>query len=302
MPRYTESWPTDGTTISTGQDLTWAEVDGDSTVVSNRITPASVNDGTCAVRAEHDTASSEMYAELTYGVLTAGDASSVGGPMVRFSASANTGYCFQAIKNPTPSYDLRRWVGSSESAALASSAQDCLQGDRARLEVRTIDANTVRLDCYVNGILLITFDDTDAARIMTGTRGGARLYRNGTATIGMDDFEIGDLNEVVAADSGSYLLTGAAAQLEYDRILVAAGGSYALTGADVSLTRSNRFSGFTTHLPYAFLDGFSATGADDTFSGFTLHMPLAFFSGFTESGSAGGGGSLTYRWTRKRRR
>jgi hypothetical protein len=46
-----------------------------------------------------------------------------------------------------------------------------------------------------------------------------------------------------------------------------------------------------THL--VLLEFWTGAGGTDTagsFSGFTTHMPLAFFDGFTESGAGGGGG------------
>ena len=48
-----------------------------------------------------------------------------------------------------------------------------------------------------------------------------------------------------------------------------------------------------THLVlYSFLGGASIETVG--FSGFTTHMPLAFFNGFTEVGAGGGGGGGNY--------
>lgn len=106
-----ESWPTNGTTISTGQDLTWTEVSGDGEVASGAFRDIGEN-ATVIARAEHDLSSDD---QLVSAVIAGGHSAAIAitGAQARFSASAIT--CYDALAKietgPVDQVELAKRVG-----------------------------------------------------------------------------------------------------------------------------------------------------------------------------------------------
>lgn len=151
---YTESWPTDGTTVSSGQDLTWAEVNGNVEVSSGRIqaVSAAVRE---AARAEHDLSSDDHHAKhLFYGL--DGGADDESGTTVRFSPSAQTNYEGTARRNDI--LQLRRYSSGGITGLWASASYRGQLGDGNSV---TTDATGSDISIELNDVSQQTVTDTN---------------------------------------------------------------------------------------------------------------------------------------------
>lgn len=189
---FTETWPTDGTDITTGQDQTWSIVDGGWLVSGGKIRTVSTPAGSFAQCAT-DLSSTDHYAKTSlYPATTMTNA-----PVARCSGAAITGY-LSIFRSGAPGTDKRSYkvvsgfytqLGSTSSGAPSS-------GDTGQCR-----ANGSNISLYYNGSEIIG-PTTDTA-ITTGTRCGIWGYGSDRGDLG--NFEAADL---VATSGISHPLSG----------------------------------------------------------------------------------------------
>lgn len=187
-----ESWPTDSTTISSGQDLTWAEVSGDLTVSSGRI--SAVSGERRRGRAESDLSSDDHYAQQVIYGLTADSITDQSGALTRYAAAADT--CYVANGRRGDLVYLRKYV----------------TGTLTQLAVTDLGANTSLPDGTViknesNGSTIrslvddVQIDSVTDTSITGNTRCGTMVGTNGQG----DAWEAADL---VAAAGNAFPFAG----------------------------------------------------------------------------------------------
>ena len=179
-----------------GPDLTWTEVLGTVWgVTGNAATVQAAGSADGHARAEHDVASVAHYVECPISAISGGSGAnfSVGGPMMRYSAAADTCYGFQVVKDTTGQISLTKWVAGSESAVGSNVVYDPQVNDVIRGAVRTNPDGSVMLVGYVNGVPKVQGVDASSP-LTTGTRGGMRGIRVGTSTLAFDSWKIEDLD------------------------------------------------------------------------------------------------------------
>ena len=114
---WTESWPTTGTTISSGQDQVWTEVAGDGdvdTVASvNRLNNVSVG-AIVTCRCETALAGDAHFTQVTYRC-TAATSTTRGGPATRFDPTANTCYFFRYLTQAGTEIEFSKLVNGTST-------------------------------------------------------------------------------------------------------------------------------------------------------------------------------------------
>ena len=194
---YSESFnKADAATL--GPDLTWSEpTQGDAggtswKVVSNT---ANVSDaGDSHARADHNTSSSDMFAQFTYDTLTVSGGIISTGVDVRFSATAVTNYMWQA-RTDTSTCGWGKWVDGIETFPIGSNISSCptAAGDVLRGEV-----SGSTLTGKINGVSKSAPTDT---AITGNTRGGLRGIITGSSVTRVDSFSFGDLVEAAVTNA-----------------------------------------------------------------------------------------------------
>ncbi len=179
---WTETWPTDSTTISSGQDQPWTEVTSDQAVSGGKINSG----GTARSSARCNTAlsSSDNYCQAVCSV-TSVTTTRIGGPCCRYSGSAETSYSALQAGGASNQGVLRPYktVAGAMTALGTGTTQD-------QAATKKIQANGTTLDTYQNGVSVESI--TDSA-IATGLHCGV-MWNNVTATILLyDNFEAGDV-------------------------------------------------------------------------------------------------------------
>lgn len=183
------------TNISTSAPYPWTEY-GDLTITSNQITSVSTSVEPRG-RMEKDVGVNDMSAKATVKSLAFGGEVSFG-VIGRFQTGSESGY-------------LVVWDGTSASGTLyiyrldsggytqlsSGVAQTAANNDI--IEVRCVGS---LISSYWNGVAVESVVDSTYT---SGQRGGLQMYRDGTATISLDDFTIGTLasGDTGGGDPGS---------------------------------------------------------------------------------------------------
>lgn len=174
-----EAWPTNGTTISSGQNLTWTETSGDLEVRSGRLGEVG-EAGYGEARAEHDLSSADHYAQCAVYDMTAPTVGSTVRVITRFSASARTHYGYYRFSDG--SRTLFKRIAGAITTLSASGAAPPADGTLIKCEV-----SGSSLIGYDNGSANISTTDTS---ISGGVRCGAACQINGE----QDAWEASDLS------------------------------------------------------------------------------------------------------------
>lgn len=198
MATYLESFTAaDGSFPATDTDLTWVRVDGGGgagwSVTGNQASPnGSARGINQQSRAEHDTTSSDQYAQVV--ITGAAGAASELGVCVRYASAANTFYMAMFRNAATPWVQIWKSVGGTFTALGAQITVSVALPDTLRIEV---EGSTIR--AYWNGTLTESITDTS---ITSGTRAGLHGHENAGQGLGVvvDGFEFGDLS--AASPSG----------------------------------------------------------------------------------------------------
>jgi len=173
-----------------GPDLTWAEVDGDTDVVSNEASFESAGgSAVAAARAEHDLSSDDHYAQID---LTNSASSNGGGAAVRFDPSALIFYMCWAVDGGT--YLLYKY-----SAGFT-------QLDTTGITISTPEAYKMEIDGsslkgYQAGVERVSATDSSLT-------GDVRTGIIGQPPINVDDFIAADLTATVPALDEGMLVGG----------------------------------------------------------------------------------------------
>lgn len=162
---YTETWPTNGTTIATGQDHPWTVVRGTPTIASQKFTNAVSSDDAAALNSLLDTASQRHTADFTLQATPTGLALVT--IKVRDQGQDNNNhYRAQAFRNTGPVYQrlLRKRVAGTNTNFYSDTTDP---GTSGVLEV-TMDGSTVTMT-----IGAFFTSQTDASPSLTSNRQGA---------------------------------------------------------------------------------------------------------------------------------
>lgn len=189
MAVFTESFnKADG---ALGPDLTWAPQVLPSAnpweVTSNAASPRGAVRGLVEyARAEHDTAGSDIYAEVDITALLSG---SQGGPCVRFTTATDATCYFLEIFGDGH-VQIQKVVAGIRTNLLSQPVTIGTLPGRLRLEV----AGST-LTAFWRGVQVAQTTDTDIA---AGTRGGLAGFEGTGQGLGVvvDNFEVGDLGPV----------------------------------------------------------------------------------------------------------
>lgn len=226
----TETWPTDGTTIATGQDNAWNDDDGNAEISSGVATNNTINFAGYTCTDDLDTDDHRHYLEFQLNNGSVLIQIRVG---VRWT-DRNNAYAFWLSRNGN-SQTSRKRVGGSNTQ-FATNSNDPGASGNAECE---IDGATVT--CRLGGSQI--FQNTDGSPSFSGVLTcGFSIYRAAGSAQGEVTADNHTMADVVAAYSlalaqGSYALTGQATGLAADRQIPLAQGSYALTGQTVALLR-----------------------------------------------------------------
>lgn len=142
-----------------------------------------------------DVFDADQYAQVTFPLIFAGYFLGVA---LRCHATNADAYCVLVTDDTTLVY---RFIGGA-GTELGTSADTWSQNDELRAEVETTDASTVQIRVYQNDTLVLTVNDTNASRILSGSAGIFGFGPNGGA---VDNWEGGNL--AVAANTRRYSLT-----------------------------------------------------------------------------------------------
>lgn len=172
----------------------WATAD----IVTNTCRGADTSQDQAARWNGAGTFADDQYSKIAISGLAFENGSFRGGVAARASADIDGGRDFYVLyvaydaAGPNYTTVLGRVVNGTLTT-LNSASRAWANGDTVELEVTTLDANTVRLVCYKNGVSFVTVDDTNAARLTTGKPG---LYVQGNATQPiLDNWEGGNFEE-----------------------------------------------------------------------------------------------------------
>jgi len=168
----------------------WDEVTGDWDIVSNKAESTFSNS-----YALHQTQPSDKD-QYVQAVLDRTGAEDANGFILRSELADNYDDCYLVYfrYNNNDVIILRNDAGSFDTV-LDSATFTHSPGDTYRVEVETTDASTVQIRCYVNNVLVITADDTDAER--KDANGYVGMF--GEDGVTQDDFAAG----IIAAASAS---------------------------------------------------------------------------------------------------
>ena len=182
----TESWPTNSTTISTGQDLTWTETNGDLEVRGGRLGEV-LEDGFGEARAESDLSGDDQYAKaLAYD---SGTANSGVRLLARFDPAARTYYAY-ARESGAQDFALQKRVTGTLTVLTTAAGAGPSDGTEVKCEI-----NGSTLKGYDDGVEQLSITDTSITGYL---RTGITARTNGEA----ESFEAADL-----APAGGILYT-----------------------------------------------------------------------------------------------
>lgn len=160
----------------------WTEVSGDVDIVSNAA--ASGSGATSYARYDSDLASSVHYAECSMNPFNAAG-THIGGPMVMYSSSANSGYVFY-LRGSTSQYRVFR-VTAGSLTQIGSTLSEALPAApfTARLEID----GSGNLDATINTVSKVTGTDTTH----TGNKRCGFLIGGSSSVAAIDSWEAGDV-------------------------------------------------------------------------------------------------------------
>lgn len=191
---YTESFNTSNSD-TIGPDLTWSEIDGDMDIESNRLRLTGTGSGGLSyVRAQHDTAGDDQYAQFDLEVLNprSGGSYSQVGVCARHSSSAISSYMWFIQRSDVPLWQdkLRKTVTGTRSDLTSA---ETLSAPTLPIEMKLTVIGTT-LKGYVDDAEIDTV--TDSTFSGSGNRrAGVYAYVPATPTapyIAVDNFEFGD--------------------------------------------------------------------------------------------------------------
>lgn len=174
----------DGTVI--GNQLTWTEVNGNWTTVSNAARGGTSNNRASA-RAEHDLSSADHYAQLAF-ISSTGVNARIAYNCVRFDPSAEIYYRSTAREDGGNANIAKMISGTATTIATLSSVTISLP-DTLRTEI-----NGSTIEQFFNGVSNGAGTDT---AITGNLRCGIGTNTGGSSTVTVDDFEAGDLTTFV---------------------------------------------------------------------------------------------------------
>ena len=186
---FTESWPTDSTTISSGQDQSWTEV-GDLEVSGGKIRCVSAAAGTFESAICNSTLDTEnQYHEATYTLVVPG--SGVNGVYVccRFADESNNYFLLFRHIGGSPGRRIRKIVGGVETGFAADSTSPGTGGTMKLV----VDGSTIT--GYKDGSVILGPATDGTPELLTNFNGGIILTTDGT-TIGdatLDGHTIADI-------------------------------------------------------------------------------------------------------------
>lgn len=175
-----ESWPTNGTTLSSGQNLTWTETSGNLEVRGGRLGDVGENDYSEA-RCEHDLSSADHYAQCAVYDITGGT-NTEARAMARFDAAARTHYIYYRQSGISTNRVLAKRVAGTFTSLNSSAAGEPADG--------------TLIKCEISGSSLIGYDagsaniSTTDTSISGGVRCGAACRNAGE----QDAWEASDLS------------------------------------------------------------------------------------------------------------
>jgi len=178
-----------------GPNLTWTHPVPGFVVANNQaIIPGTASATSCRSRADHDTGSPDMYAELTIAPPT---------PFTHVYSSAEVCVRFDPTTNTCYGVRRQQRSGFGQSVVIFKSIDgvdtelvDTISVEFTAPETLRIEVEGSTIRAYINGTLTVSTTDTD---ITTGQRAGIGGYRtdNRDARYGifLDDFTTGALGE-----------------------------------------------------------------------------------------------------------
>jgi hypothetical protein len=192
---FRESFNT-GDSDTLGPDLTWTELAGDTDIVSNTARSVTLA-SEVLVRADHDCDTDDMYVTCVIDATTAGTAADIG-VMLRKDASATKTFYVASLDFVG---DLLRWYRciAGTYTELASTAIALTPGTPVVVYAKVTGTSPCALVMDAGGTAL-TFDDSNAARIQTGTRGGFRGFKTTSGAGVWEGFGIGDVTNINTAN------------------------------------------------------------------------------------------------------
>lgn len=172
-------------TLSDGSG-SWAEVSGDNDISGNALISGAA--GTNHSRADVDLSSDAHYSQVD---IVSWSGSSSGGPLTRFSSSANTCYQFR-VRRDASNYRLFKYV-SGTATQIGSTVSETLPSlpFTARLSSSSGNVHT----CEINGVTKLSQTDSS---ITGNTRAGVMTFDVGGA-VTLDNFSAADITAATAS-------------------------------------------------------------------------------------------------------
>jgi hypothetical protein len=182
---WTESWPTDGTTITTGQDQPWTEQSGDTTITSGT---ARHTTGSC--RCDTALSGSDNYCQAVYSLTSTGT-TRLAGPSCRYAAASYDCYAGIQAGGASGNGTFRPYkVVTAVLTALGTG------GSQAQAATKKISASGTTIEIYQNGASVESITDSTHS---VGVRCGLSWSNSLTTVQAFDSVEAADL----AAPSGN---------------------------------------------------------------------------------------------------
>lgn len=190
---YTEDFNTsDG--VGLGPDLTWSLGGATWEIATNRARHDTLGVAAYA-RADHDAASSNVFAQATLATLTNVVSGTQCGVCCRFSATETTNYLWMRTYTGTVhTATLRKTVAGTRTDIASAVTVAFSAGEILRLE-----ADGSSISGFLDGF---TISDATDTSIASGTRGGLYGYVNQSGdVIEFDDYSHGDLTTPYSSDN-----------------------------------------------------------------------------------------------------
>lgn len=130
-----------------------------------------------------DLGSTKHYAQAIFTGASGDLNKAIGCRLPPYSPSTQTGYW--------AGWDSTQWSLARNATGIATAAGPISYPCTVRLETEAAAGNSVDIRFYVNGVLKISFNDTNAARILTGSNTGITMRGNSGATPAATNWECG---------------------------------------------------------------------------------------------------------------
>lgn len=197
---FTENWPTNGTTISSGQDQPWNEDSGDVTVVSNHleaVTTGADAFGRCTSALAGD--DHTISADCTTVASPVAQNSIIGLMARKIDSTTHTDYLMWTNRSSTIEKMRLLKVIAGSSTTLKETLQDVGSGSK-RYQI-TAQGSSIRAWA---GSLYLEVTDSE---IVGNIRGGYFFNRNGSiaqSDLQLDNFVMQDDSAVIAVDYSKF--------------------------------------------------------------------------------------------------